>query len=56
MYVGSFNYFSYTIQIGSNWYMDTGVRDLELALLRLILHDLMTYVAKIYQIGLYMLC
>ena len=23
------NYFSYTIQIGSNWYMDTGVRDLE---------------------------
>ena len=29
LYVGSFNYFSYTIQIGSNWYMDTGVRDLE---------------------------
>ena len=28
---GSFNYFSYTIQIGSNWYMDTGVRDLEVA-------------------------
>ena len=27
--VGSFNYFSYTIQIGSNWYMDTGLRDLE---------------------------
>ena len=27
----SFNYFSYTIQIGSNWYMDTGVRDLEVA-------------------------
>ena len=26
-----FNYFSYTIQIGSNWYMDTGVRDLEVA-------------------------
>ena len=24
-------YFSYTIQIGSNWYMDTGVRDLEVA-------------------------
>ena len=23
------NYFSYTIQIVSNWYMDTGVRDLE---------------------------
>ena len=29
LYVGSFNYFSYTIQIGLNWYMDTGVRDLE---------------------------
>ena len=32
--VGSFNYFSYTIQIGSNWYMDTGVRDLEVACLK----------------------
>ena len=31
LYVGSFNYFSYTIQIGSNWYMDTTVRDLEVA-------------------------
>ena len=31
LYVGSFNYFSYTIQIGSNWYMDTSVRDLEVA-------------------------
>ena len=29
--VGSFNYFSYTIQIGSNWYMDAGVCDLEVA-------------------------
>ena len=29
--MGSFNYFSYTIQIGSNWYMDTGVHDLEVA-------------------------
>ena len=29
LYVGGFNYFSYTIQKGSNWYMDTGVRDLE---------------------------
>ena len=56
LYVGSFNFFSYTIQIGSNWYMDTGVCDLEVAFLRLILPDLMTYVAKIYQIGLYMLC
>ena len=27
--VGSFNYFSYTIKKGSNWYMDTGVRDLK---------------------------
>ena len=56
LYVVSFNFFSYTIQIGSNWYMDTGVRDLEVAFLRLILPDLMTYVAKMYQIGLYMLC
>ena len=31
LYVRNFNYFSYTIQIGSNWYMDTGVRDLEVA-------------------------
>ena len=31
LYVGSFNYFSYTIQKGSNWYMDRGVRDLEVA-------------------------
>ena len=31
LYVGSFNYFSYTIQIGSNWYMDTGVHDLKVA-------------------------
>ena len=29
--LGSFNYFSYTIQVGSNWYIDTGVRDLEVA-------------------------
>ena len=29
--MGSSNYFSYTIQIGSNWYMDTGVHDLEVA-------------------------
>ena len=29
--VGSFNYFSYTIKKGSNCYMDTGVRDLEVA-------------------------
>ena len=31
MYVGSLNYFSYTIQIRSNWYMDTGVHDLRVA-------------------------
>ena len=30
--------------------MDTGVHDLEVAFLKLILPDLMTYVAKIYQI------
>ena len=29
LYVGSFNCFSYTIQKGSNVYMDTGVRSLE---------------------------
>ena len=39
--MGSFNYFSYTIQIGSNWYMDRGVRDLEVACLRLILPESM---------------
>ena len=27
--VGSFSYFSYTIKKGPNWYMDTGVSDLE---------------------------
>ena len=32
--MGSFNYFSYTIQTGSNWCIDTGVRDLEVACLR----------------------
>ena len=37
--------------------MDAGVGDIEVAFLRPIsLPDLMTYVAKIYQIGLYMLC
>ena len=29
--MGSFNYFSYTIHLESNWYLDTGVRDLEVA-------------------------
>ena len=32
--MGSFDYFSYTIQIGSNWYMEAGVRDLEVACLK----------------------
>ena len=36
--------------------MDTDVRDLKVVFLRLILADLMTYVAKIYQIGLYKPC
>ena len=38
--------------------MDTGVRDLEVPSFKanIILPDLMTYVAKIYQIGLHMLC
>ena len=31
LYVGSFDYFSYTIQIGSNWYMDKCVRDWKVA-------------------------
>ena len=31
LYVGIFNYFSYTIQTGLNWYMETGVCDLEVA-------------------------
>ena len=57
LYVGSFNYFSYTIQIAWNWCMDTGVRDLEVACFKAkFLPELMTWVAKIYQIGLYMLC
>ena len=36
--------------------MDTGVRDLKVVFLRLVLPGLMTYVAKIYQIGLYKPC
>ena len=31
LYVGSFNFFLCTIQIGSNWFIDTGVHDLEVA-------------------------
>ena len=41
--MGSYNYLLYTIQIGSNWYRNTGVRDLEVACLRPILSDLMRY-------------
>ena len=33
LYMGSFNHFSYAIHIGSTWYMDTGVHDLEVAFL-----------------------
>ena len=36
--------------------MDRGLRDLEVAFLRLILPDLMAYVAKVYQIVLCMPC
>ena len=40
--VGSFNYFSYTIPIGSNWYMDTGVHDLEVACFKANSNDIRT--------------
>ena len=32
LYVGSCNYFAFTIQMGSNCYINTGVHDLEVAL------------------------
>ena len=32
--MGSFNYFLYTIKKGLNWFMDTGVRDLEFVFLK----------------------
>ena len=32
--MGSSNYLSYTIKKGSNWYMDTGVRDLEVVIFK----------------------
>ena len=54
----SFHYtenFSNTIHIGSNGYMDTGVRNLEVAFFKANLSDLMTYEPNIYQIGLYIL-
>ena len=34
MYVGSFIYFAFTIHFGSNCYINTGVRDLEVALFK----------------------
>ena len=37
LYMVSFSYFSYTIQIGSNWYMDTGVRNLEVVCFKVVL-------------------
>ena len=33
--VGSFNYLLYTIKKGSNWYRDTGVRDLEVVFFKI---------------------
>ena len=51
---GKFNYFSFTIHIVSNRYMDTGVHELQVAFLRLILPDSMTQIAKSHQMGLYM--
>ena len=39
LYVGSFTYFSHAIQIGSNWNIDTGVRDLEVASFKVGTHD-----------------
>ena len=32
--VGSFNYFTFTIHMGSNCYINTGVSDLEVALFK----------------------
>ena len=34
LYVGSFNYFAFTIHMGSNCYINTGVHDLEVALFK----------------------
>ena len=34
MYVGSFNDFAFTIRMESNCYINTGVRDLEVALFK----------------------
>jgi len=50
LHVGGFSYFAFTIHMGSNFRIITGVRDLDVAFLRLILPKLMTYVVKIYCI------
>ena len=34
VYLGSFNYFTFTIHMASNCYINTGVRDLEVALFK----------------------
>ena len=43
--MGSCNYFAFTIQMGSNCYINTDVRDLDV---KLILPEEMALVAKIY--------
>ena len=50
LYVGTFNYFAFTIHMGSNCCINTGVRDLEKALFKVnyILPEGMELVAKIY--------
>ena len=37
--MGSFNYFAFTIHMGSNCYINTGVRDLEVALFKVLLQQ-----------------
>ena len=54
--MGSFNHFSYNIQIGSNWYMDTGVRDLEVACFKAISILINDIGNKDLSNRLYMLC
>ena len=46
--MGRFNYFAFTIHMWSNCYINTGVRDLEVPYLRLILPKGMALAAKIY--------
>ena len=56
LYVGSFNYFSYTIQIGSNWYMDTDVRNLEDVVFKANFNRFNDKGSKDLSGRLYMLC